>query len=700
MSKRSSRQQMISTMLSQQSEVVFHDICRHLTLNLPDHLCRSVDLGVAIEGLGKHWSSSDGTAMDYLLSRHADGPIDEFISHSWATPRYMKFAALCWLNNFEPAMKTTTVIAIVLSILQATVVPDGSPFHSSFHAGGTERAHYSCWMACTCICPCVFLFLCVYWQTLRRLFRLPQKQIFMDKLCIHQTNDQLKAMGILGLGGFLKVSKRLVVLWSTQYFSSLWCTYELAAWFQLQKDLEAIDFVPVRCAFGFVLWSLLVCVYNTLYVVVWYGLDDTALERKWIMFFIFSLIVLLVTNSARDATREVTLLGKQLQAFDIQRTRSTCCTNEHLCPRTGRTIPCDRELIYESITVWYSNASDGSGGNAKNSTYDEDDLDKQEALALEGFNVQVRTQLKQAVGLMAANMLGSLGYRNVVLIFIPRLWVVLDELPAMWAVDPTMALQYAALNISATLFWVPASSILAWQVFMLCPKDTADTSWLEAKEHIITFSVAAFLWLVFSVPFYIGTYMILNDFSVLVQGAWYLLSVLITFLAFRLWRPRTEDIMHRLSDTGCHTTFSEFGPSSSQMPEGKSQSADSLAADDIFIKPVVSQMVEARSMDINALPTVKSTATSSVTFDSTVSVVQILPCKSDFRACATLPPITEQLKSGGGRESYYDCETCGIVEEDEPVPVSREHAGLRVHSLNSRPISCTLPCSGDTGGSA
>ena len=44
-----------------------------------------------------------------------------------------------------------------------------------------------------------------------------------DVVSIHQRDDVLKERGIYGLGGFLKVSRELRVLWTTPYPTRLWC---------------------------------------------------------------------------------------------------------------------------------------------------------------------------------------------------------------------------------------------------------------------------------------------------------------------------------------------------------------------------------------------------------------------------------------------------------------------------------------------
>eukprot|EP00929_Paragymnodinium_shiwhaense_P040996 TRINITY_DN21323_c0_g1_i2.p1 TRINITY_DN21323_c0_g1~~TRINITY_DN21323_c0_g1_i2.p1 ORF type:complete len:111 (-),score=9.10 TRINITY_DN21323_c0_g1_i2:82-414(-) len=69
-------------------------------------------------------------------------------------------------------------------------------------------------------CPCIYVVLLLFGHRLSGLFRTPP-YVFLDKLCIHQTDEAKKTAGVLGLAGFLRSSKRLVVLWSPRYFSRL-----------------------------------------------------------------------------------------------------------------------------------------------------------------------------------------------------------------------------------------------------------------------------------------------------------------------------------------------------------------------------------------------------------------------------------------------------------------------------------------------
>ena len=51
--------------------------------------------------------------------------------------------------------------------------------------------------------------------------------IWIDKLCIDQTDDETKAAGVAGFKRFLGKCDKMVALISENYFERLWCVYEL-----------------------------------------------------------------------------------------------------------------------------------------------------------------------------------------------------------------------------------------------------------------------------------------------------------------------------------------------------------------------------------------------------------------------------------------------------------------------------------------
>ncbi|CAE7544168.1 cpr6 [Symbiodinium pilosum] len=74
----------------------------------------------------------------------------------------------------------------------------------------------------------VALLILVFWQS--------RSTVFLDKICIHQTDQALKAEGIMSIGGFLTNSKSLLVMWDATYVWRLWCIFEYAAFVKSHPD--------------------------------------------------------------------------------------------------------------------------------------------------------------------------------------------------------------------------------------------------------------------------------------------------------------------------------------------------------------------------------------------------------------------------------------------------------------------------------
>merc|ERR1712232_94654 len=83
----------------------------------------------------------------------------------------------------------------------------------------------------------VFSAVLVCWQ--------PKEDVFLDKVCIHQTDLHKKQQGIDGLGGFLHYSGRMIIFWDRTYFKRLWCVFELAAYLHMKGATAKISVVPI-----------------------------------------------------------------------------------------------------------------------------------------------------------------------------------------------------------------------------------------------------------------------------------------------------------------------------------------------------------------------------------------------------------------------------------------------------------------------
>jgi hypothetical protein len=93
---------------------------------------------------------------------------------------------------------------------------------------------------------------------LGQLFPLSSSLCFLDKCCIHQLDVLKKKRALQQIGTIISKSDYLLILWQPEYFTRLWCVYELAAFVHARKGngervllrpLKLLVFVVVLCLF-------------------------------------------------------------------------------------------------------------------------------------------------------------------------------------------------------------------------------------------------------------------------------------------------------------------------------------------------------------------------------------------------------------------------------------------------------------------
>merc|ERR1712226_1174001 len=70
---------------------------------------------------------------------------------------------------------------------------------------------------------------------------------------------------------------------------------------------------------------------------------------------------LLTMPFIRNYFEEIAVLDQQLSDFSCCNAKCFCCKVDHVHPDTGLRIPCDRKLIYASISHWYGSGEAGDG---------------------------------------------------------------------------------------------------------------------------------------------------------------------------------------------------------------------------------------------------------------------------------------------------------------------------------------------------
>jgi len=302
----------------------------------------------------------------------------------------------------------------------------------------TQLSRYGYW--CQTCCPVTFAVFFLFWQDMKALMRLGTRSCFLDKFCIHQTNPERKAAGILGLAGFLRCSDRFIVLWTPRYFTRLWCTYEVASWLHLQKPLRSVLLMPLAHAqliMTFMTGWCCGCVFATLSLFVL----PTRLFMVAVLLGCFT-VLSVGAHQARRCTRHLSSLSKQLESFSVTSSHCYCCSIEHK-RSGGEEVPCDREVVYATIASWFggfnglerehgpSQASVQSQGISRTRACQE----LGEEVALSRFDEAVRTMFAPKVLAKAGPT--KLSYRYAILGGWPFLFRGCDLLSAADQLTPT-----------------------------------------------------------------------------------------------------------------------------------------------------------------------------------------------------------------------------------------------------------------------
>eukprot|EP00405_Crypthecodinium_cohnii_P037330 CAMPEP_0206540216 /NCGR_PEP_ID=MMETSP0325_2-20121206/8860_1 /ASSEMBLY_ACC=CAM_ASM_000347 /TAXON_ID=2866 /ORGANISM="Crypthecodinium cohnii, Strain Seligo" /LENGTH=408 /DNA_ID=CAMNT_0054037871 /DNA_START=324 /DNA_END=1551 /DNA_ORIENTATION=- len=188
----------------------------------------------------------------------------------------------------------------------------------------------STWVARALVAPSMALALLFGSDVLSTLgFRDPL--VFVDKVCIHQTDEDEKLKGISKLGAFLDCSDRMLILYSDVYLRKLWTIYEVATFLSL-RSISAMDVVPVQMPAvifgappgGYIFSSTLM---------LWRYLADA--DPGWLRYVLKSLFsfgfLMFLRRWAREKARTIV----QLREFDVS--DCTCA------------VEADREVIYAKI---------------------------------------------------------------------------------------------------------------------------------------------------------------------------------------------------------------------------------------------------------------------------------------------------------------------------------------------------------------
>ena len=152
------------------------------------------------------------------------------MSHSWRSPRGVKYLALLLCFNRRDAAVAASFAAIAACFLQ-TLYFERLPTWLTFVGPNTFTDFEPCELAKGSTLLGYAVLLCGLFGAHRVRQALGGKPVecFLDVACIPQADPASRARGITCLGAILDRSEKMVVLLDEEYFTRLWCVFELAA---------------------------------------------------------------------------------------------------------------------------------------------------------------------------------------------------------------------------------------------------------------------------------------------------------------------------------------------------------------------------------------------------------------------------------------------------------------------------------------
>eukprot|EP00928_Gymnodinium_smaydae_P083915 TRINITY_DN67162_c0_g1_i1.p1 TRINITY_DN67162_c0_g1~~TRINITY_DN67162_c0_g1_i1.p1 ORF type:complete len:553 (-),score=55.89 TRINITY_DN67162_c0_g1_i1:184-1842(-) len=375
-------------------------VSRELSLTVEKDILRGAGLETVLTRFGHAFKSgvtnAHVEASDFLKSKEV-ASLDDFISHDWASGRIQKTLALLMIYNSQAAMLSSIFVGMCLCALQSI---DVLPFYG-------HRLGHGMW--CVFLCPLVFVVTLLSWQDVRAVCRMGTRKVFLDKYCINQKNPEKKKQGILGLGGFLNATERLVICWTPRYFTRLWCVFEIATWLYLDKDFNHIIMMPL--ATSSLLFAILAFAQTLAIALHLLSAAEATAGINANNYAVAALAVLapIAGHTCRRLENDLKQLPQQVRDFSITKAACYCCTVQHKAPGTGEGISCDRDLVYQTLQRWFPMA---------------DDSDDSSQMKLSMFDMEIKSLFETFILRRAGP--STFQYKHAMLVGLPFIWRGLD----------------------------------------------------------------------------------------------------------------------------------------------------------------------------------------------------------------------------------------------------------------------------------
>ncbi|CAK9065324.1 Putative serine/threonine-protein kinase [Durusdinium trenchii] len=311
-----------------------HLLERKLTID--KEIMRAVPLSRTLRGVGRLWRRSplDMPVEQKLKLWNRSCPVEEyevFFSHTWHTAGLWKFLSLSLqLSFFQILLWWLVSVVLVQVLFFAGVLPQYARDWLADLQGYKAQLPRCIWTVFLGPPVSVLAFFSAPYLHLRR----GEKFCFLDCACIHQADATLMERGIYGLGGFLKTSKELRILWSPPYFSRLWCVFEVAA-YRMANPHGKITVKPLFVeVMVIVLW-----LGSSSGIALWASLRAFTGSVNILVVFLILVPFLVGFHMLRKACQQKQQLIADLRTFDLQAVECR--------------VDFDKKFVHAAITEWY-----------------------------------------------------------------------------------------------------------------------------------------------------------------------------------------------------------------------------------------------------------------------------------------------------------------------------------------------------------
>ena len=191
-------------------------------LRVDTSLMRGISLRETLRNGGNLWRRSPmdlgekARASLWLRSKSVEH-FDVFLSHAWSTRGFWKFLSLSLDFGWRHAVFCWFLVVALIGFLAGfRILPMPGECLISFQ-DFEEYCPCGSWNLFGGVACSIAAFLLAPYLPDSR----PQS-CFLDVVSINQANEEKMLQGIYGLGGFLKASRELRILWSPPYLSRHW----------------------------------------------------------------------------------------------------------------------------------------------------------------------------------------------------------------------------------------------------------------------------------------------------------------------------------------------------------------------------------------------------------------------------------------------------------------------------------------------